>query len=105
MRDEEPHLGGREEFAGALTGTFREFPQQVLICAAEEIGLDIGEPEPIASIRKGLDDAAQLRRVDVAFAVAESEGFCLTTARTALVKCSPMSFGFVLFPSSSSGHT
>ena len=33
----------------------------------------------------------------------ESDGFCLTTARTALVKCSPMSFGLVLWPLSSSG--
>ena len=35
----------------------------------------------------------------------ESEGFCRTTARSALVRCSPMSLGRVLRPWPSSGHS
>ena len=70
VRHQEADLGRREELAGALARAFGELPQQVLVGAAEEIGLHVGEAEAVARIGEGLDDAAQLGRVDVALAVA-----------------------------------
>ena len=52
VRHEETDLGGGEELAGALAGTFGELAQQVLVGAAEEVGLHVGETEPVAWDRK-----------------------------------------------------
>ena len=70
VRHQETDLGRREEFTGALARAFGKLPQQVFVGAAEEIRLHVGEAEPVARIGEGLDDGAQLGRVDVALAVA-----------------------------------
>ena len=70
VRHEEADLSGGEELARALTGTFRKLAQQVLVGAAEEVGLYVGEAEPVTGIGKGLDDRSELGRVDVALAIA-----------------------------------
>ena len=70
VRHQETDLGGCEELARALSGTFRELAQQVLVRPAEEVRLHVGEAEPVARIGEGLDDNGQLGRVDVALAVA-----------------------------------
>ena len=70
MRHEEADLSGGEELARALAGTFGELTQQILVGAAEEIGLHVGEAEPIARVGKGLDDGGEFGRVDVALAIA-----------------------------------
>ena len=70
VRHEEADLGRREELARALARAFGEFPEQVFVGAAEEVGLHVGEAEPVARVGEGLDDTAQLGRVDVPLAVA-----------------------------------
>ena len=69
---EEADLGRREELTGALARTLSELPQQVLVGAAEEVRLDVGQAEAVARVGEGLDHPAQLGRVDVALAVALS---------------------------------
>ena len=69
VRHQEADLGRGEELTRALARAFRELAQQVLVGAAEEVGLHVGQAQPIARIGEGLDDTAQLRRVDVALAV------------------------------------
>jgi hypothetical protein len=65
VRHEETDLSRREELAGALSRTFRKFPEQVFVCAAQEIRLNVREAKPITRIGEGLDDATQFRWVDV----------------------------------------
>ena len=67
---QEADLGRGEELARALAGTFRELAQQVLVGAAEEVGLYIGKAQPVAGIGEGFDHGGELGRVDVALAVA-----------------------------------
>ena len=69
MRHQEADLGRREELARALARAFGEFAQEVLIGAAQEVRLHVGKPQAIAGIGEGLDDDAQLRRIDVALAI------------------------------------
>ena len=67
---EEADLGRGEELTRALARALREFPQEKLVGAAQEIGLHVGETESVARIGEGLDHFCELRRVDVALAVA-----------------------------------
>ena len=67
---QEADLGRREELARALARALGELPQQVLVGAPEEVGLHVGQAQAVARVGEGLDDAAQLGRVDVALAVA-----------------------------------
>ena len=67
---QEADLGGGEELAGALAGAFRELAQQVLVGAAQEVGLHVGEAEAVAGVGEGFDDGGEPSRVDVALAVA-----------------------------------
>lgn len=69
VRHQEADLRRREELARALARAFRELPQQVLVGAPEEIGLHVGEAQPVARVGEGLDHLAQLGRIDVALAV------------------------------------
>ena len=59
VRDHEADLGRREELAGALSRAFRKLAQQVFVCATEEVGLYVSQPQAVARIGKGFDDAAQ----------------------------------------------
>ena len=70
VRHQEAHLRGREELAGALAGAFGELAQQVLVGAAEEVGLHVGEAEPVPGIGKGLHHRGESGRVDITLAVA-----------------------------------
>ena len=38
----EADLGGREELTGTLSGAFREFPEKLIVGAAQEVGLHVG---------------------------------------------------------------
>ena len=67
---QETDLCGGEELARALAGALRELAQQVLIGAAQEIGLHVGEPEAVSGVGEGLYDGGEPGRVDVALAVA-----------------------------------
>ena len=67
---EEADFGGREELARALAGAFRELAEQVLIGAAQEVGLHVGEAEPVSRIGERLHHGGEPGRVDVALAVA-----------------------------------
>ena len=69
VRHQEPDLGWGEELARALAGTFRELAQQVFVGATEEVGLHVGEAEPVTGIGEDLDHGGEFGRVDVAFAV------------------------------------
>ena len=68
--DQEADLGRGEELACALAGTLRELAEQVLVGAAQEVGLHVGEAESVARVGKGLDHGGELGGVDVALAVA-----------------------------------
>ena len=70
VRHQEADLGGGEELAGALPGAFRKLAQQVLVGAAQEVGLHVGQAEPVARVGEGLHDRGQPGRVEVALAVA-----------------------------------
>ena len=70
MGHEEADLGGGEELARALTGTFGKFAEQVLVGAAQEVGLHVGQAEPVSGIGEGLHHVGELGRVEVALAVA-----------------------------------
>ena len=70
MGHEETDLGRGEVLARALAGTLGEFAQQVLVGAAQEVGLHVSEAQPVAGIGEGLDDGGEARRVKVALAVA-----------------------------------
>ena len=65
-----PTSVGVKNSPGALARALGELAQQVLVGAAEEVGLHVGEAEPVARVGEGLDHAAQLGRVDVTLAVA-----------------------------------
>src|SRR5437879_5811297 len=70
VRHQDADFGRGEELARALARALSELAQQIFVGAAEEIGLHIGKPQAIAWIGKRLDNKAQLRRVDIALAVA-----------------------------------
>ena len=59
MRHQEADLGRREKLARALSRAFREFAEQVLVGAAQKIGLHIGKAKAIARIGEGLDNAGE----------------------------------------------
>jgi hypothetical protein len=60
-------LGGRVEFAGALAGVFGELADEVFVAAADDVGLDVGEAEPLGA--DGLDEVGEPVVVEVALAV------------------------------------
>ena len=64
-----PDFGGGEEFARALAGAFGEFAEQVLVGAAQEVGLHVGEAQAVAGIREGLDNGGEAGWVEVTHAV------------------------------------
>ena len=56
---QEADLGGGEELAGTLAGAFRKLAQQVLVGAAQEVGLHVGEAEAVAGVGEGFDDGGE----------------------------------------------
>ena len=66
---EETDLGRGEELARALAGALRELAQQVLVGAAQEVGLHVGQAEAVAGVGEGLDDGGEPGRVELAFCV------------------------------------
>ena len=50
MRHQESDLGRREELAGAAARAFGELPEQVFVGAAQEVGLHVGQAEPVARV-------------------------------------------------------
>ena len=70
MRHQEADLGGGEKLARALAGTLGEFPEQVFVGPAQEIRLNVGQPQTVARVGKSFNDGVQPGRVDVPLAVA-----------------------------------
>ena len=62
MGHEEADLGGGEELARALAGTLGEFAEQVLVGAAQEVGLHVGEAQAVAGVGESLDDGGESGR-------------------------------------------
>ena len=70
MGHEEADLGGGKELARALAGALGELAEQVFVSAAQEVGLHVGEAQPVSGIGEGLDDGGEARRVEIALGVA-----------------------------------
>ena len=70
VRHQKADLGRGEKLSRALARSLGELAQQVFVSAAEEIGLHIGEAEPVARVGEGFDHGGEPGRVDVALAVA-----------------------------------
>src|SRR5439155_22919109 len=70
MGHQKPDFGRREELARALPRPFSELAEEVLVGAPEKVWRNVGQAQAIARIRKRLDHSTELRRVDVALAVA-----------------------------------
>ena len=69
MCHQKADFGGSEKFAGTLTGAFCELAKQELVGAAQEIGLHVGEAEPISGIGEGFHNREEGSRIDVALAI------------------------------------
>ena len=67
---QESDFGRGEELARALARPFCKLAQEVFVGATEEVGLDIGEAEPVTGIGEGLNHGGEFGRIDVALAVA-----------------------------------
>src|SRR4051794_32959657 len=67
LGDEPTDLLRREKFSRALALTLGELAQQVLIGTPKHIGLDVGQPKPVA--REHLDELLEPLVVDDALAV------------------------------------
>ena len=70
MCHQEADLCGGEELARALAGALGKLAQQVLVGAAQEVGLHVGQAEPVSGIGEGLHDGGEAGRIEVALAVA-----------------------------------
>ena len=70
VRHQEADLCGGEELARALAGALGELAEQVLVGAAQEVGLHVGKAKAVAGIGEGLDDGGEARRVEIALGVA-----------------------------------